>query len=443
MIVTRKSTAMLAIAALFAGLNLLDLRPPEDTTSALPALPLLDVATVTKLTIGDQINLLTIERASAEAPWQIVAPLKYPADEAVVKAFVKALSAGVPMDTQVDEGHLEDYGVDDQHALRAELYTGGDTPALAFIVGKTAGPDSAFVRLPDSDVVYRAAVGSRSRFERSAGDWRDKGALTLEREDVRDFTLVRGAENLHFVRGASPGNDDKGAPLPGEWALDNATSPIDTESVELLIYTLSRIRAGEIHAAGYDAGLAEPAAVATLKLADGATHRVVLGTKADERAAWIQVDERPEVFRVASKIRAALLTPVADLRDRRLSHFDRLAIDTATWVEGNITTTVHWDADVPKWVVVQPENTAIDQRSIAAATGSLAQLRAAAFAPDATFTPSGTSARLVMRDGTRWQLDLAAPEAEGQLVRAKVSGRAELFLIDARLVAQLRTAFGR
>ena len=69
------------------------------------------------------------------------------------------------------------------------------------------------------------------------------------------------------------------------------------------------------------------------------------------------------------------------------------------------------------------------------------QLRAAGFAPDATFTPSGTFARLVMRDGTRWQIDLAA--AEGASVRAKVTGRGELFLLDAQLVSQLRAAFGR
>lgn len=432
MTLTRKSVALLAIAAVLTALNLLDLRSRDASGPSLPSLPVVAVDAVTRLTIGDQLNLLTIERASADAPWNIVAPLQYPADAQVVAGFIKALSAGVPMTTRIDEGRLEEYGVDDQHALRAEIYTDGATPAVAIVVGKTAGPDSSFIRLPGSDVVYRAAVGPRTRFERAAGDWRDKSVLALDPAAMRGLSLVRGAETLRFVRSEA---------APKAWSLIDAPFAIDPESVDLLARALSRIRAGEIHDAGYDAGWEVPAATATLTLADGSLHRLVLGSKVDERSAWIRVDERPEVFRVAAKVRAALTAPLADLRDRRLATLDPLAIDTATWAEGSITTTVRWDPDSPKWIVVQPENTALDQRSIVAATGALAQLRATAFAPDATFTPSGTFARLVMRDGTRWQLDLAA--AEGATVRAKVSGRAELFLLDAQLVSQLRAAFGR
>ena len=432
MTLTRKSGVLLAVTAVLMALNLLDLRNGEAVAPTLPSLPVIAVEAVTRLTIGDQINLLTIERASADAPWKIVAPLQYPADAQVVAGFIKALSGGVPMDTRIDEGRLEEYGVDDQHALRAEIYTDGTTPAVALVVGKTAGPDSSFVRLPGSNVVYRAAVGPRTRFERAAGDWRDKSVIAVDPTAVKGLSLERGAESIRFLRSEA---------APQAWSLTDAPFAIDPESVETLAKALSRIRAGEIHDSSYEAGWEAPAATATLTLADGSVHRLVLGSKQDERSAWIRVDERPEVFRVAAKVRAALTVPLADLRDRRLATLDPLAIDTATWAEGSITTTVRWDPDSPKWVVVQPENTALDQRSIVAATGALAQLRAAGFAPDATFTPSGTFARLVMRDGTRWQIDLAA--AEGASVRAKVTGRGELFLLDAQLVSQLRAAFGR
>ncbi len=440
---TPKSLVMLAAAAVLALLVALDLRPQTEVAPTLPSLPVVVVDDVTRVTIGDQIDKLTIERTNKDAPWQIVAPLQYPADAKIVKAFVKALASGVPMQTQVDKGNLEDYGVDDQHALRAELYTSGEEPALAVIVGKTAGPESAFVRLPGDDTVYRAEVGARERFERKAGEWRDRTVLEVPVEEVVGFTIERGAETLRFTRGASPGNDEKGAPLPGTWTLADAPFPVDSDGVDVLVHGVGRVRAGEINNPDYDGGFASPAAIATFTTKTGATHRIVVGGRSDERACWLRVDDRPEVFKVSAKVKQTLLLPLTELRDRSLAHFDRLAIDTVSWIEGSLTMTVRWDPSAIKWVVTQPANVDVDQKEIIQATGQLASLRAVAFAPDATFTPSGTAVKLRMRDGREWELTLAAAEREGKLQRARVSGRSEVFLVDARLIAEIRSAFGR
>lgn len=437
-LLTPKSTVLLVIALVLGGLVALDRRPDPVEVSDLPALPAVPADEVRRVTIGDQINQLTLERASAEAPWQLVAPLQYPADAQVVGAFVKALGAGIPMDVRVDEGNLEAYGVDDQHALRAELYTTGPEPALAVIVGKSAGPDSAFVRLPGSDTVYRAAVGARSRFERAAGDWRDRTLVDVPREQVQSLLIERAGQRLRFERapGATPD-------APGRWTLEGATFPVDDQGVELVVNTLVKLRAGEIHAPSYEAGLDAPAAVATLTTTDGKTHRVTLGSRADARAAWVKVDERPEVFRVGPRVRTALLLEAAALRDLSLARFDAQAVDSAAWTEGSLTIAVQWSPEALAWVVTQPANVEVDQKAIAAAVAQLAQLRAVALAPDASFTPSGAQARLSLRDGTRWQVDLGKPENEGKIVRARVLGRDELFLLDARLLAEIRSAFGR
>ena len=441
--ITRKTFLMLAITAILAGLDALDFRETATTGPELPSLPKVAVEEVRKITIGDQINMLTLERASKDDPWRIVAPLQYPADAQLVKSYVKDLAAGVPMDTQVDEGNLEDYGVDDQHALRAELYTSDEAPALAVMVGKTAGSESSFVRLPGSDIVYRAAVGARSRFERAAGDWRDRTIFELPREDVQSIVLERGAEKLSFTRGPSPGKDPHGDAIPGTWSLAGAPFPIDNDSVELIAHALTRLRAGEFHNPAYDAGFGTPAAVATFTMRDGASHRVVVGSKADERAAWLRVDDRPDVFRVGAKIREVMTVPVSALRDRTLAKFDRLAIDSMAWTEGSLTVGVQWDATAVRWRVTQPANMDVDQKAIASSAAQLAQLRAVAIASDATFSPSGTVVKLKTKDGVAWQMDLGAPESDGKLVRAKVTGHADIYFVDARQVADIRGGFGR
>ncbi len=434
--VTAKSRLLIVIATVLAALVWLDRSPATVEVSALPALPAVAPETVMRITIADQINSLVLERSGPDAHWQLVAPLQYAADDALVLGFVKALGAGIPMDVRVDEGNLEAYGVDDQHALRAELYTGGAEPAVAIIVGKSAGPDSAFVRLPGSDTVYRAAVGARSRFERAAGEWRDRTLIDVPKEKVRSLLVARAAGPLRLVQDA------------GAWSLEGAGFTVDDKGAQLVVGALAKLRASEIHAPTYEAGFAEPAAVATLTLDDGTSHRIVLGSRQDARAAWIRVDDRTEIFRVASRVRTALLLEPAALRDLSLAGFDRLAIESVAWTEGSLTVAVAWNPEAVAWVVTQPANMEVDQKAIAAAAGGLAELRAVGIASDNVFVPSGAQVRVALREGAKWQLDLgkpgvSEPEAEGKIVRARVSGRSDVYLLDARVLAEIRGAFGR
>ena len=87
--------------------------------------------------------------------------------------------------------------------------------ALGSIRSILGGP-TAFVRLPDSPVIWRADVGGRARYERPAADWRDKMALDVPRERVRALTLVRGKDDsVRVVRAPSTEVDTDGNPVVG------------------------------------------------------------------------------------------------------------------------------------------------------------------------------------------------------------------------------------
>jgi hypothetical protein len=444
MILATKSKVLLALVALFALLVGLDLRAVVAPPPALPVLPAVKVDEATKITIGDQIDVLTLQRASPGEPWRIVAPLDYPAEEEMVRDFVKELGRGIAMDARVDAGNLDSYGVDDQHAKRADIWTGGEEPALTVIVGKTAGPKSSFVRLPGDEAVYRADVGTRARFDRPAREWRERSILSVEREDIVSMTIQRSGESLEFMRGASPGPDADGNPQPGAFSLTNASFAVDADTVELLARALTRMRAGEIHNADYAAGFDEPSAVATLRMRDGTEHRVVLGAKADEKAAFVRVDDRAEVFRTSAQIRAQLLAPLDSFRDKSVGKLDRQAIESMSWSESGVTTTLEWNAEKIRWVVTQPANVDADQKAAATTSATLASLRAVGLAPDAEFTPSGAVARVKTRGGGSWELTLGqAIDRDGGAVRAKVSGKEGIFLLDPRQIAEIRAGFGR
>ncbi len=438
MTLTRKSLAMLGLAGVLAGLNALDLGEAVAEGEPLPVLPAVSADAATRITIGDQINVLTLERDGGD--WRIVAPLDYPADDKLVKEFLKQVGGGIAMDVKLDEGNLEAYGVDDQHALRADVWTGGAEPALSFFVGKTAGPGASFVRLPGSETVYRADVGTRARYERPAGEWRERSILAMEREDVAEMTVERGSETLRFRRG--PSTTVEGKEVPGAFALEGAPFPVDGDSVELMVRALVRARAGELHNESYDGGFDDPVARVTLVARDGSTASVVIGRRSDEKSAVLRVSGRSEVFRTSGQVFSAFTQPVEALRDRTMAKFDRGAVTTMSWSEAGMVVSMDWNPGTSQWVVTQPANVDADQRAAIEAVSTLAALRARSVATDGLFVPSGAGAKVRLADGSTWELLLGQAEPDGA-VRARVTGRNDIFVLDPRTLAVLRAGFGR
>lgn len=438
---TRKSVVLLLGTLLLAVFNVLAAQGGHGPTAAeLPALADVSYDDVRKITVSTQIDKLVIERQNKDDAWAITAPIQYRADETAVKAFIKGLSGGVRMDTLVDEGNLEDYGVDDQHGVLAEVWTDADVPVIGVMVGRTAGNNSAFVRLPGASTVYRADIGARARYDRPAASWREKVALDAERADVATLRIERGTETLLFTRGSS--SDPK---VPGTFTLAGAPFPIDTESVEVIVKSLAHLRAGEIHNPDYEAGMNTPVAVATLGMKDGSTHRVVMGAKADENAAFVRVDDAAVIFRVSAQLRARLLLPLTDLRDRTMLHFAVDQVQTLTWNEGGITVALA-QAEPGKWTVTQPANMDADQRQVTFVVSALAELRGSAFAADDAFAPSGVRLTIRLKEGEPLVVELGQKEksSDGRaLTRLRASGRSGIFLLPDEAIAEIRRAFGR
>ena len=453
---TRRSLVLLAVAALLAVLNVWD-AGPAPTAAALPSVPAAATDTVVAIQISTPIEKLRVERGATEkgAPgfdaWNIVTPLQYPADSAQVRTLLKTFADPLPMDAFVDSGNHEDYGVDDQNGLLVELYVAGqEIPGAALVVGKTAAGPSTFVRLPGSDDVYRADVGGRARYARPAAEWRDKVAIEVERTKILGLTIARGAETLRFTRVVTGAPlleaDPDGGPPPARWALEGAPFATDSDTVDATIKTLARIRAGEVHNPDYEAGFDAPAAVATLTLDDGTARTITLGGRVVDGAAFVRVDGRDEVFRTAASVGRALAQPVESFRDRRLLAFKRADVASVAYSEGGLTVVLAQSDDNATWAITQPPNMDADQKQALYTVNTLASLRAAALAPDATFAASGARFEVRMRDGgtVTVQLGQREPDAEGRpLVRVRISGKEGVYLLQEAAVAELLKAFGR
>jgi hypothetical protein len=295
-------------------------------------------------------------------------------------------------------------------------------------------------------VVFRADVGGAGRFSRPAADWRDKVAVDIDRTTVNALTLVRGPQTLRFTRGPSTGLDKKGAPLPGPWLLADAPFAIDGATVDATIKTLSRIRSGEIHNPDYEAGLATPAAVATLGLTDGTSVSLTLGSRAEEGASLIRVSGRDEVFRVSDVAGKVMTQPVEAFRDRTLLSFAKEDVASMAYVDRGLTVVLAQSDDGTSWTVTQPANMDVDQRQAAATVAALAELRAAGIPADDTFAATGARFEVRFHDGRSQAIELGQSERDSDnrpLVRVRVVGKPGVFQLREATLTELRKAFGR
>lgn len=411
---------------------------PAAAPGALPSLPAVVPDAVTKIVISSPIDRLEIDRTAFQEDrpdlerWQIVAPLDYPADVAQVRALLRLYGTGVPMDAKIDSDNLKDYQLEDQDAKVVELYTTAETPALQVIVGRTVGPNTAFVRLPGSRDVYRAAVGQRQRYDQSAADWRDRVVLDVDRDSVIGLQIQRGAETLAFTR------SDK------RWAFSGpAPFALDSDSVEAVARALSRIRAGDIHNPAFPGGFDAPIAVA--ELSTGVyTRTITLGSASDDKTAYIAVDGRPEVFAVSGQLGRMLMQPATALRDRTIFDFKPEDVRAVALTEGSLTVAIARDAEGPGWTVTQPANMDVDPKLADALAIALGTLRGSGIPDDDAFQAGAGRIVITLAGGSVQVLELGQPEKDAggrQVVR--VRGKAGTFQLKLQTIGEIERVFGR
>lgn len=442
-----KNRVLLAVAAVLLALNLVG-GGAGSAREDLPSLPAVAPRDVTRIRISNPVESLTLIRTATgkdeQDPdtWRIAEPLDFPADASQVRTLLRAFGPGVEMEARIDEGNLEDYGLDDQSGRLVELYTVGDTPTLSVWVGKTASGTSTFVRLPGSRTVYRADLGGMQRFYRAAAEWRDKWVIEVDRNAVRALVVRRGSETLRFRRLSAPldGSTDD----PGTWTLDDVPFEADSAAIGEVVKAVTRLRAGDIHNPDYPGGFEAPAAVAELELEDGTRRQLTLGSAAEGSSAFVKVDGRDEVFRVAASVRRLLLQPVDAFRSRQVLSFLRAEVATVTLVDGGLTVVLRALDGGERWEVAQPPNMDVDQRQARFTVNTLATLRAAGVPSDRSFAPTGTRFIVGLRDGRTLTLEVGATERDPE-DRPVVRVRSDdgVWWIPASQLSQLKRAFGR
>ncbi len=165
-------------------------------------------------------------------------------------------------------------------------------------------------------LVAAIAAAAVYYFEIKPGKPRDekpetsRAAFTFNRDEITSISMVRGGETINFEN------------QNGKWVI---TGPVnaaaDESALNSLIGNLVSARVErEFAPAGNDLkqyGLAEPAVKLEIKLKNGQTHRVELGTKdSTESSAYAKIDGAPNVTIIPAALLTSADKPLNDLRDR-------------------------------------------------------------------------------------------------------------------------------
>jgi Domain of unknown function (DUF4340) len=451
-----KTLALAALALVLGLLNLLDRGTGQRVADELPRLPALEREQVQRIEISTALEKVVLERESGggdkaldggEGRWRLRAPSEGEADQVGVRTLLNQFRKETPIDVRVDQGELEKYGLDAGAGIVVELFAGDREPALSFTVGNDAPGGSSFVRLSGSEAIYRARVGGRQRYQRSAAEWRNRVLLDYAVEDFDALTVNQGDQTtLHLTREAST---DAAGKATQRYSLEPAPPwAVDQDLAQQLVAGLGRVRGGESLGATFDGGFSPPRATIQVRLQDGAERSLEVGSREVDGAAFVRA--RGEVWRVARSAFSPLLGSADLLRDKTLFAFSRTEVDTIALRDDSGSVMLQQDLATGLWRVVDPPNMDIDVRLVFQAVQAISALRAEAVAEQvpaqAGLEPAPQRVIVQFLDGRGTSLDIggAATLPDGKAARyVRTEGKSQVYLLGQDSVDRILQGFGR
>ena len=304
---------------------------------------------VTSVTVSHpakpDVPAVRMEKSSSN--WKIVQPVETAADSSVVDGSLGNLT--LARSTQTEPGSLD------------RLKAFGLAPAKVSVTFqlKNGAKHSLAIgeKVFDGDSVYAVADGATSVLllpgsvltsaDKTLDDWRDHAVLHITSNQVKAFTVKTATGELAAAK------------TKDQW---NFTKPVearaDHDSIDSLLSSIQNAKFTAVASEKPEDlgkfGLANPAVTFTLTDDTGKQSTVAIGKK-DGSDYFARDLSRPMIFHVNSDLYTQVTKTFADLRDKKVIHFDAADV---TRVEihnehGNIVVN---SKGTDAWVIESPDN---------------------------------------------------------------------------------------
>lgn len=273
---------------------------------------------LTRLTLKYPNAEIDLVRA-ADRKWQLVKPVRAPADNDAVQTLAQEI-AQCQIERTVDEhpASLAPFGLAQPQATIIAATKTGPLPAIE--VGKTTPVGyNVYIKTSAKPAVMITAAAFGPGTKRTANDLRDHTLLSFNADDVNRLVIQRP--------NASPIEVDKQA---GQWTLVKpARFPADQRAVRDFINSLSNSRINEfVNDEPTDLskyGLAPPKITVTIYPNSGKPLSLAVGSQimnVGKEGFYVQRDSQPQVYSINSWMFADLDKDLGDLRDKTVLAFE-------------------------------------------------------------------------------------------------------------------------
>lgn len=405
-------------------------KPSEDTAKAAadapPAILKLDEPSITKLEIRKKDAPSVLLAKSASGGWQIAQPQALGVDESTVSTALSTLSS-LNSERLVEEkaADLQRYGLD-RPSVEVSL-TEKDNKTQKLLIGDETPTGSAvYAMLAADSRVFTVASYSKSNFDKSLNDLRDKHLLPLSADKISRVELIRKDQSLEFGRNKDDWQILKPKPLRA-----------DGYQVQELVRKLTDARM-DLSGSQSDAteaakafSHAEPVATARLTDQSGSQDLQVRKSKDKYYARSSSVEG---TYKIDSDLGQAVAKSLDDFRHKKLFDFsynDPNKIELHDGQKAYFLTRngADWWADGKK----------MDGTSVQDLVSQLRDLTADRF-PTSGFANAVIEATVTSDDGKRVEKILIAKSGDGYV--AQRQNEPALYQLTAGSIDSLRKAAG-
>jgi hypothetical protein len=267
---------------------------------------------------ADQITSIRMAKTGAEplvvtksgSAWQITAPQTLPADADSIAALTGAVSP-LTSDRLIEEhpASLTPFGLD-HPASEVEVTTkDGKTRKLLFGSDTVSGSNT-YAKLDGDSKVYTVASNSKTAFDKSVNDLRDKRLMTINSDKITSVTLAAKGPAVEFNKNSS-----------GDWQI---TKPkpmrADGGAVDDLVTKLKDAKM-DFSATPTASDFAGAAKLGSVTFADDKGSQSLEIRKAKGGDIYAKSSAVEGVYKVAADIGTAIDKSPEDFRNKKLFDF--------------------------------------------------------------------------------------------------------------------------
>ncbi len=301
----------------------------------------------------DQVSQIEIDRQKEnpirlekkEDTWMLESPLQTTADKATVDTLLRGLAQAHRERTfdDVQEKDLDKYGLSDP-PLSIQVKA-GDQEKRVLVGSKDFSGTNLYVRLDGDSTVYLTSTQLETAADKPLFDWRNKDALSFDRDKVTEIEIHRENNDVHLVK-----QDDR-------WKLTRPFEDIGDETkVSGLLSTLQSARADRFVAEKPESlekyGLSDPAVVVRMREeGKDAWTELQLGSQ-DGDDYFARNPQKTSVFTLKKDVYDDLTQDASGFRDRSVLNVPQDKISRLAIVRGDEKIVLqHQDF---KWVFESP-----------------------------------------------------------------------------------------